>query len=117
MVHGIPPLGAIASLRGLERAIVHAECAEASGQGYYAAGLRLDVPDVPTKLEPSGTSCGHGRTVEPEDSPFTKAANGRGCQSRNYSWDATRSGTLPVASAFHRLKQTYTSITTESDVG
>ena len=35
---------------------MHAECAGVSGPGYYAAGPRLDVQDVPAKLQPSCTS-------------------------------------------------------------
>ena len=63
MVHGIPSTRRDSRpLRGLECAIMHAECAGVSGPGYYAAEPRRDVPDVSTKLEPSGASYDHGQT-------------------------------------------------------
>ena len=45
---------------------MHAECAGVSGPGYYAAGPQLDVQDVPAKLQPSHTSCGHGWLSNPK---------------------------------------------------
>ena len=46
------PLGAIRplSLSGAGCAITHAECTGVSGPGYYAAGPRLDVQDVPRQV-------------------------------------------------------------------
>ena len=55
------PLGAILPLGGLECVITHAECAGVSGPGYYAAGPRPDVQDVPVKPQPSFMSRGMRR--------------------------------------------------------
>jgi hypothetical protein len=56
----VPPLSAMRAPWVLEWAIMHAECAGVSGPGYYAAGRRPDVQDVPAKLQPSYMSCEHG---------------------------------------------------------
>jgi len=40
----------------LEWAIMHAGCAGVSGLGYYAAGPRLDVQDVPAESQSSHVS-------------------------------------------------------------
>jgi hypothetical protein len=46
--------------------IVHAERAGMLGHGYYAAGPRLDVQDVPAKLQPSYMPCEHGWLSNPK---------------------------------------------------
>ena len=52
------PLGAIRPLERAACAITYAECAGVSGPGYYAAGRRSDVQDVPVRGQ-SSYKAGH----------------------------------------------------------
>jgi hypothetical protein len=60
------PLGAISRpLGGLERGIMHAECAGVLGPGYYATGPQRDVRDVPAKMQSSFASLDRAGTARP----------------------------------------------------
>jgi hypothetical protein len=62
----VPPLSAMRAPWVLEWAIMHAECAEVLGPGYYAAGPLLDVQDVPAKSQASFGPVGVTGLGEPE---------------------------------------------------